>query len=233
MPLLASGEAFNYDRGESVTPARMVSSVSFYAILNRRHKSAIFLVLIAAGITLAADHSLSEGLGVILIGIAFAWAIGSDYRPVHEALLLCGIILAFAPIVFDWNRRQSEIASYQKSVASFESNISFFAKLYPKKKINPGEIDMSAGLFPIGMSDDQRRALVNSPWVREAEDAGIDWRDVPRDQKPSLLEPPVFGLKSALSDNWRSTVPGMLLACLGLGLVVGVNPKSHPDSGQG
>jgi hypothetical protein len=46
--------------------------------LNRRHKAILFLTLVITGCALLAGAELREALGFMLLGAAFAWAIGSD-----------------------------------------------------------------------------------------------------------------------------------------------------------
>jgi hypothetical protein len=215
-----------------------VLSVSFYSSLNRRHKVVIFVALIGAGVTLVVGASLGSGLGVFLIGIAFAWVVGSDYRPVHVALLLGGVVLIVAPILLDWNQHRSKIASYRESVTLFQSNIPRFAQLHHKNSIDdlvdsgflrsPRQFsDLDKGCIPRGLTGDQRQAFERKPnWVKQAEDAGVVWCDVTRDEIPSLPEPSAFGLRVSFSSNWRLLFPGFWLACLGLALLATIKPLS-------
>lgn len=45
--------------------------------LDRRHKAVLFLVLVAAGISLIAEASAKQTTGVVLLGFAAAWLLGS------------------------------------------------------------------------------------------------------------------------------------------------------------
>ena len=45
--------------------------------LNRRHKVGLFLVLVATGVCLFFEASAKQTAGVALLGIAFAWVLGS------------------------------------------------------------------------------------------------------------------------------------------------------------
>src|SRR5690348_12903232 len=47
-------------------------------MLNRRHKSILFLTLVFTGSSLLAGATLSEGIGILMLGFALAWLIGSD-----------------------------------------------------------------------------------------------------------------------------------------------------------
>ena len=46
-------------------------------MLNRRHKTVLFITLVATGSALLAGASLGEGLGIFILGATFAWVIGS------------------------------------------------------------------------------------------------------------------------------------------------------------
>jgi hypothetical protein len=47
-------------------------------MLNRRHKTILFITFVMTGSVLLAGAKLSEALGVLILGIAFAWLIGSQ-----------------------------------------------------------------------------------------------------------------------------------------------------------
>ena len=187
--------------------------MSLYASLNRRHKVAIFVVLICAGVVLMGDRSLGEGPGVILIGIAIAWAVGSDYRPVHLALLMIGIMMVLGgPIVPGWHDHQSAMAKYQSAMAKYPDKGAMAGswqeteqKHYEQEveraaheKKSPPPFDLSEGLVPLA----------------------------------APKEPPAFGLRAAFSSHWGWMVPGLLLACLGLSLIMGIKPKFQVPTRQ-
>jgi hypothetical protein len=46
-------------------------------MLNRRHKTALFITLIVTGCSLLAGATLAEGLGILILGLTFAWVFGS------------------------------------------------------------------------------------------------------------------------------------------------------------
>ncbi len=46
--------------------------------LNRRHKAILFVTLVVSGCAMLLDAELKEALGFMMLGVAFAWAIGSD-----------------------------------------------------------------------------------------------------------------------------------------------------------
>jgi hypothetical protein len=47
-------------------------------VLNRRHKALLFITLVITGCSLLLGAELKDALGFLLLGVAFAWAIGSD-----------------------------------------------------------------------------------------------------------------------------------------------------------
>src|SRR5882724_8796830 len=46
--------------------------------LNRRHKVILFVTLVATGCALLIGAELREALGFMMLGVALAWAVGSD-----------------------------------------------------------------------------------------------------------------------------------------------------------
>jgi hypothetical protein len=187
--------------------------VSFYSSLNRRRKAVVFVVLIGAGASLMDGASLGNGLGIVLVGIAVAWAVGSNCRPVHVALLLGSIILALGgPILVGWIDQHSAIVSYQSAVTkNSERMASFMTDQEAEHKRYEQEADKAA----------QEK---NPPEIYELSEGLV------RPAAPK--EPPAFSLTTAFSDHWRWMLPGFLLACLGLALVVGVKTRVQLDRGQ-
>jgi hypothetical protein len=78
---------------------------TFPPSLNRRHKAALFLALIPVGVGLLLGAGAKQSLGMALLGMAFAWAFGSDSRPVHWLFVVAGTVLAFAPLALQWHER--------------------------------------------------------------------------------------------------------------------------------
>ncbi|MGD0792020.1 MAG: hypothetical protein ABR920_09640 [Terriglobales bacterium] len=46
--------------------------------LNKRHKAILFITLVMTGSALLAGAKLSEGVGILILGVAFAWLFGSE-----------------------------------------------------------------------------------------------------------------------------------------------------------
>jgi hypothetical protein len=63
-------------------------------MLNRRHKAVLFLTLVMAGSSLLAGATLTEAVGMLMLGGAFAWLVGSEavVRAYQNVRTLPGII---------------------------------------------------------------------------------------------------------------------------------------------
>lgn len=105
--------------------------MEFVLRLNRRHKTALFLTLLAAGTSLLIGADVKQACGVALLGLAFAWALGSNNRVVHALFIAIGVLLAAGPLPLDWNTHQEQASSYQEQLADFERKIPDMAKSYP------------------------------------------------------------------------------------------------------
>jgi hypothetical protein len=99
--------------------------------LNSRHKAVFFLTALAVGFSLITTSNLRVSLGVASIGIAMAWAVGSDSRLAHLLLLVCGLIVAAGPVVWGWTKHQQQRRQYEKQIAQFEAKFPDFASIYP------------------------------------------------------------------------------------------------------
>jgi hypothetical protein len=99
--------------------------------LNRRHKAALFVTLVAAGTGLVLGASMKIGLGIILLGVAFAWAFGSDSRSVHRLFLACGLLIVIGSLVYDCHAHREQARAYQDQVAEFEREIPEIAERDP------------------------------------------------------------------------------------------------------
>jgi hypothetical protein len=94
-----------------------MSALELVARLNRRHKAALWATLVCVGLVLM-DSGIRDGLGIGCLGIAFAWALGSNYRPVHWLFVVSGLLL-LVPAVGDvllWPRQKAEAINLQQSI---------------------------------------------------------------------------------------------------------------------
>lgn len=94
--------------------------------LNRRHKAILFLTLLAAGSSLVVEANLRISFGIVLLGIAFAWALGSDSRLVHCLFFVTGVLLAAYPVWVDWSNSRE----YELRLDEFERKIPRLAKAH-------------------------------------------------------------------------------------------------------
>ena len=65
-------------------------------------------------------------------------------------------------------------------------------------------------------------------WMSDALQAGVDVEALPSYEKPDDFSPEHYSLSRALVADWRVELPGLLLLCVGLGLLIGVRPTWHP-----
>ena len=73
--------------------------------LNWRHKAGLFLTLVAVGCGLFLECSAKQAVGIALLGIAFAWLIGSltpRAFSVTFAILICAVGL-YVPVAPVWS----------------------------------------------------------------------------------------------------------------------------------
>jgi hypothetical protein len=62
--------------------------------LNRRHKAALCGTLVCLGLILLYGHlSLRHLAGILFLGLAYSWAIGSNSRIVHWLFISFGFLL--------------------------------------------------------------------------------------------------------------------------------------------
>jgi hypothetical protein len=121
--------------------------------LNRRHKAALFVMLVAAGASLVSGGTMKVGLGIILLGIAFTWAFGSGSRAVHRLVLACGLFIVFGSLGYAWEAHREKTTLYRDEIAQFEREIPDLAKMYhllpydvecPDQHMGP--VDLSSGI---------------------------------------------------------------------------------------
>jgi hypothetical protein len=145
--------------------------------LNRRHKAALFVTLVAAGASLVSGDAMKIGLGIVLLGVAFAWAFGSDSRVEHFLFLVCGLLIVIATLIHDWREHLVQSRRYRDEVTEFESRVPNFAKSYPLL------LAMTSPLSQLKHSPP--KSLPPTYVGVEQPDGGIDW--YPPD---AFLDPP-------------------------------------------
>lgn len=212
--------------------------------LNRRQKAGLFVVLVTAGLGLLFEASWKEVAGVAMVGVALAWAVGSDSRLVHWTFVGLGSTLLMATACYRWYDHRGAIQAYESRVAAFERDIPELAKQYSFEKTSSDPqtgarmgwngamwVVLSSGnsAHKIGDEWDGAKWIAepNTPaWAREALIAGVNIDAVPYVEKPNLFPPEPFSLTDAALTAWRVTLPGAVLLCVGLGLVIGVRARA-------
>lgn len=84
--------------------------------LNRRHRAGLLLTLTAVGASLLLDASAKQTAGLVLLGLAAAWFVGSvglrTLGVIFSSITCCvGLYIAGSPI---WNERNSVLAAAQE-----------------------------------------------------------------------------------------------------------------------
>ncbi len=109
--------------------------------LNRRHKVTLFLTVVFAGIAALNSAKMMQVIGILLLGLALAWAFGSDSRVVHWLFLSLGVLLTCLTLGGAGYLYQSDTNQYAQKVAAFEQRIPELAKEYPLHKVRPSGMD--------------------------------------------------------------------------------------------
>jgi hypothetical protein len=89
--------------------------------MNRRHRAGLFFILALAGVTLIFDASAKQTAGVVLLGIAATWLLGSlSLRALglitSLGVCIAGIFVIATPIRKDWKSFQASIQDYDSAV---------------------------------------------------------------------------------------------------------------------
>jgi len=84
--------------------------------LNRRHKAGLLLVLAATGVGLLLDASAKQTMGIVLLGLAATWFVGSvavrTLGIILSVMTFCvGLYLVAMPV---WNERESVRSAAQE-----------------------------------------------------------------------------------------------------------------------
>jgi len=129
-----------------------------------------------------------QAAGIALLGVAFAWAIGSDSRVVHWLFVALGMALLVYSTTF-YSTARLDIPQH--------------ASLDYTATVNGQTV---------------RWDLDNGKWIPAAR----------RNDPPFSLVMDYFWL-----ETWWLEVPGVLLLVAGVGLVIGVKPRSAKNGGIG
>ena len=143
--------------------------------LNRRHKVTLFLSVVLAGIAALNSAKMMEVAGILLLGLALAWAFGSDSRIVHWLFLTVGALLTCLTVGGAAYLYQSDANLYAQKVAAFEQRMPELAKKHPLHK--EGQVALDKDLpetFSIpkpvpGTYEELPSSAKNKPLVPSAE----------------------------------------------------------------
>jgi len=103
-------------------------------VLNRRHKAGLFLVLVAAGVSLFLETSAKQTAGVVLLGIAAAWTFGSlTLRMLVLLSCALGCAVGFGilsvPVGQDWNSYRTSVQDYDSAIKGLRDTVAKAPKL--------------------------------------------------------------------------------------------------------
>jgi len=92
-----------------------------FSNLNRRHKVGLFLAVAATGLSLLLEASAKQTAGILVLGIATAWLIGSlssRTLGIVACLLACasGLVMAAKPVKEDLDRYRLASQQYESAV---------------------------------------------------------------------------------------------------------------------
>ncbi|HXA76347.1 MAG TPA: hypothetical protein VNV41_04380 [Candidatus Acidoferrales bacterium] len=118
-----------------------VVTSAMLANLNRRHKVGLFLVLVAAGLSLFLEASAKQTAGIILLGLAGAWLLGSlKLRTLWlvSSILACvvGLGIVAIPVIDDSNSIQYSVQSYDNALSDLGRDVSS-ARAIPQYTVDP------------------------------------------------------------------------------------------------
>ncbi len=89
--------------------------------LNSRHKAGLLVALTATGASLLLDASAKQTAGVVLLGLAAAWFVGS-VRPRTLGLILCstafcvGLYMITNPVREEWELYRTRAEAYDQAI---------------------------------------------------------------------------------------------------------------------
>jgi len=173
------------------------------ALLNRRHKTAMCATLICVGLILLLGGAVRSAVGIALLGIAFSWVFGSDYRLVHWLFVILGLLL-LAFVVADaflWSTSKSRVVETQSSIVQND-----------RETIR---LDTSIG----AESPDKQQQRENQRNLEK------DYDELSRDEQALRTLQTDGALRHVLRNDWGTVLGAVFLLSAGLGLLIGAKPK--------
>jgi len=110
---------------------------------------------------------LRAGVGFALLGVALAWAIGSDNRVAHWLFVVigvAGVLSAAVPPALVWNTIRVEEKSYRRQVAAIESSLPELARNYPLRFKQAAEPHLT-GIYRVASTGKYWRYTPEDGWA--------------------------------------------------------------------
>ena len=99
--------------------------------INSRHETGIFITVTAIGIALLMDVSWKPIIGLLLLGAALTWAIGTPRRPLRWAIAIAGLGITLFPLLQNATERFRVKREYDASLARFRDRLPLMAQQHP------------------------------------------------------------------------------------------------------
>lgn len=182
--------------------------------LNRRHKAGLFLVLVAAGLSLFLEASAKQTAGGVLIGLAVTWLLGTiSLRALGVlcSLTVCavGVCIATFPVWEDWKAYSNSLGEYGLALVDLRLAIA-----------SGGKTESSAA----GSTKTVMLPERTQKWKRaDVSESGAKFRSETTDEtmlraieKDFLVPEPTFSIRASLRLHLGSFLIGFTLALAGL-----------------
>lgn len=90
-------------------------------VLNKRHRIGLFLVIVVAGLSLLLEASTRQTAGIILLGLAATWLVGSValrtlWFVLSALVFIVGLYVATFPVWLDWNVYHGRVHDYESAI---------------------------------------------------------------------------------------------------------------------
>jgi hypothetical protein len=231
--------------------------IEFLPRLNQRHKAALFLTLLAAGASLVLNMAAKQTTGVVLLGLAFAWAFGSNSRAVHVLFIAAGVLLILIPMGFVYPPSSAYREAVEEQGSEAWAAASGALSDPSKCAAPPAGLLLTREELERAVKDTSHEGLVchkrtvegmtahsmaGSPnFIPSSELPAGFTLDVTLDNfllenpawKPALVErhKPPFPRVIAhwVGPSLAMSAPGFLLVCVGLGLIFWVKRQRQPS----
>jgi len=187
-----------------------MSTSGFITTLNRRNKVALCATLVCVGIILVAGGGVRIAVGIMFLGVAFSWALGSNKRIVHSLFVVFGLLLLVVPAVVwqSWPERRAELIKLDKS----------------QIEIDRGAIE----IYSRTVDQDSKQSEYTSDMKNHIHDLSNGYHDLMKDQGQLRDdEAETSPSRRVVRETWEYITGSLLLLCSGLGLLVGISRPAH------